>query len=619
MLLFPVRKFSLVAASLMLFLAGFVVRAHGQTVLSGTYTGQTITGDISVLTATAAAFDGGTTFTGSNATIANNAQLWLNQDDTLSGKSLTVGSSGAYGSVIIGNGYSLTLDSTTTVSGTFTLFGVTSTTLINQGAIHATSGTSSVSANNLTNQGALTASGGAILNFNAGSSKVAVNTGTGVIAADGTGSEVHLTKVDNNGTINASNGGTVVFEQAWTTADLGTVNVASGSHAKIALHLDNTGATLAANTGVFEIWGDVTGGTVLASGVSLKNAYLNNVVFTGDVNVDDGAVTFYGGSSFSGSNVTVTNGSTFGWDQDSTLNGKTFTMGSASSWGFLNVGNSSNLTLGATTSVSGQFFLLGGSITNQGSIMATTGMNFIFPINFNNQGTVIVGSGATLQLGDTSSVNYQNSGTIAVSGGEVTLTHATLVNSGTIDVQSGTLYTDNLISNQSAGIIKGSGTISGGLTLGGGTLAPGSSLGTLTMTSGGFTVTGTSTLAIEISGTNADKIVFVEPGTINIGSGLLSLSLSLLSAPVVDTNYTLMEISSGGSGISGYFAGLQNSGDIINGTFAANSYAFQINYLGDSIMLKSVPEPETYAMLSLGLGLLALRRWKSRPAASDKL
>src|SRR3972149_5762934 len=66
---------------------------QSQTVISGPYNAQTITGDVSIATSTSATFTGGTTFTGANATVGNYATLNWNQNGTLAGKAVTLGTS----------------------------------------------------------------------------------------------------------------------------------------------------------------------------------------------------------------------------------------------------------------------------------------------------------------------------------------------------------------------------------------------------------------------------------------------------------------------------------------------------------------------------------------------
>src|SRR5205823_2478178 len=110
---------------------------------------------------------------------------------------------------------------------------------------------------------------------------------------------------------------------------------------------------------------------------------------------------------------------------------------------------------------------------------------------------------------------------------------AQMVNNGTIDVQNGIFSTAGHLTNGASGLISGAGAISGSVIVAGGTIAPGNSgIGALLFTNGSFTVTNPATFAVELGGAVSDQLVFQNPTSlINIGSGLLTLSLTLTAAP----------------------------------------------------------------------------------------
>jgi hypothetical protein len=239
----------------------------------------------------------------------------------------------------------------------------------------------------------------------------------------------------------------------------------------------------------------------------------------------------------------------------------------------------------------------------------------LYAMSFTNAGTIIVSAGSmSLGTNTTGATIANNVGaTIRQTGGSIFLQTpaiSPLVNHGIIDVQGGTFFTSNLLTNGSSGEIRGAGIISGGMILAGGMLSPGNSgIGTLTFSSGTLTVTGASTLNIDLGGSSADKLLFQNPtSVVNIGSGLLTLNLSLISAPTPNTTFSIVSISSGGSGISGSFAGLLNNGDTMTASFGGNTYGFAVNYQTNLITLTAnpllIPEPSTYALMGLGLAVV---------------
>jgi hypothetical protein len=235
-------------------------------------------------------------------------------------------------------------------------------------------------------------------------------------------------------------------------------------------------------------------------------------------------------------------------------------------------------------------------------------------VNFTNSGSITAAAG-TLYLGYASAgYNFTNAagGSINVTGGTVNL-QSVLNNAGIINVQSGTFVTNNKLTNGATGIIMGGGTINGSLTVAGGFLNPGNSMGTLTFASSGFSVVSPATLNIELGGATTDELLFQNPtGVVDIGAGLLTPNLVLLSAPAPYTTFTIAAISSGGSGFSGYLVGLPASGSSITSSYLGTPYDFTVTYLANSISFESVPEPGTTGLMGAGLLLLAGGWWRRR-------
>jgi hypothetical protein len=381
-----------------------------------------------------------------------------------------------------------------------------------------------------------------------------------------------------------------------------------------------TNTTLSAPTGgSYELYGGtVSGGTINSGTLTFTSSggTLSGANYTGDLSLGASqSVTLTAGAAFTGANAAIANGASLNWNQNGTLAGKTLTMGTSGSLGYISVGNGNSLTLDSATTGTGSLYIYGttGATTlNQGTLTATSGTSYLYGPTVTNQGTININTGS-FYLGYYASHNTINTstGVINQTGGTVYV-YSPLSNSGALKVQGGTLYTNGFVTNGANGLISGAGTISGDLTLAGGTLAPGNSIGTLTMSNGDFLVTGTSVLAVEMDGASSDRLTFQNPtSTVDIGAGLLQLSISLLAAPTPGTNYTILNIASGGSGYTGYFAGLANSGDTLTATFGTQTYSLNILYLANSIVLQ-VPEPSTYALMGLGLAAFALRLRRRR-------
>jgi len=583
----------------------------------GTLNGATLLGDLSLAASATVYFAGGATFTGANATFANSSGVYWQQVGTLSAKTLNLGS-GAY-LYVSGANHTLTLDAATTLVGTANVYtdGSVGTAVTNQGTITHNSGTGSVYAPTFTNSGTITATAGSLY---VGSSSVGYNFfNTGSVTADGSSTYAYLGgNFVNTGTLYAQNSGRLYFTGANITANLGLIQLSTGGRALLGGTLDNTAATLNAIIGgTFELSsGTINNGTIAPGALAFTTSggTLSGVTISGDLSLATNGATAYftNGTTFTGANGTLASNSGIYWQQVGTLTGKTMTFG-ANAYLYVSAANSA-LTLDPTTTVTGSANIysdgsVGTAITNQGSITNTVGTGSLYARTFTNSGT-ITGTAGTLYLGyNSAGYNFANtaSGTIVVNGANTYLQNP-LSNAGTINVQSGTLYASTNLTN-TTGVIQGAGTINGSLVMAGGTLNPGNSIGTLTFQSSNFSVTGASTLNIEIGGATSDQIVFQTPlSNVDIGAGLVTLSIQLLSAPTAGTTYTILSIPSGPQTFTGTFAGLPTTGSSLIATFGVQSYVFSVSYLPTSVKLDfvPVPEPSTYVLLGSGLALLAL-------------
>ena len=400
----------------------------------------------------------------------------------------------------------------------------------------------------------------------------------------------------------------------------------------------------AVSGGTFELaGGTINGGTIAALGLT-SSGTVNNATFTGTVSLPaSSGVTFGIGTTFAPgttatfgintSGITIAAGAAFTLGATSTATGDLQISSSAAGASFVNQGtlthnvatpgqiNAPTVTNEGTINVSGLAFntftlgSTGQSFTNAptGIITSTGANNYVNLVGLDNQGTLIASASGELRFNGTT--GNAATGTITTNGGNISLIGGgAFTNSGTINVQTGTFDSGTNFHNDVGGLIKGSGTINGDLFMDGGTIGPGNSIGTLTLTNSDFTVTAPSVFEVELSGTASDQLVFVNPtSVVNLGSGLLSLSLILLGPPTPNTTYNIISISSGGSGISGTFVGLPTSGSTLSAFYLATPYTFSVTYLANSVTLfAAVPEPSSYALMGTGLALLAFGRWRRR-------
>ncbi len=598
----------------------------------GTLNGVSLTGDFSSSNSTGVYFTGGTNFTGGNATFGNNAWLYWQQAGTLASKALTFGNN-AY-VYLSGTNSALTLDAGTSAAGQIQIYsdGSNGTSLTTQGNVTHTGNTGYLQARTLSNSGNIVATAGTLYIGVDSTSYATTNTGT--IKADGSNANVIISgTVVNQGTLIAQNAGQLTMNGNTTTANIGSVQINTGGHVYLNGTLDNSSATLNAPTGgSFELYGGtINNGTVAANALTFTNyaGRLNNVSLLGDIVFPAGAYSYFSaGTHFAnGAAVTLGNNASIYWQQAGTLANNTLTFGSGA-YLYINGGNAA-VTLDNTSMASGDVHIsadssAGTAFTNQGTITHSSGTGYLDAETVANAGSITATNG-TLYIGRTtagSAITNANGATLRVNGGAIVVQPPSanpLLNNGTIDVQSGTFYTNNRVTNGATGLVQGAGVINGSMTLAGGTLAPGNGgIGLLTFSGGALTVTGAATFAVDLGGATSDKLVFQNPtSVVNLGTGLLALSLNLLSAPTANTTFNLITISSGGSGISGSFAGLANTGDTITANFGGTPFTFAVKYQTNLVSLSYtpivVPEPSVYALLGVGLATVGYLRRRRRP------
>ena len=280
-----------------------------------------------------------------------------------------------------------------------------------------------------------------------------------------------------------------------------------------------------------------------------------------------------------------------------------------------------NLILGASSGSDGTYNLTGGTLTVNS--------------NLNYPGNEIVGStgtGTFNQSGGNHQVNGSliladntgGDGTYNLTGGTLTVNNGITNNAnGTFNLGAGTTATVGGTGFANHGLLEGSGTISGNVTSDG-TVGPGNSPGILSIT-GSYTQSGLGTYAVEIGGSSAGQYDVLNVSGSAFLDGILDVSLFDLGGGLFTPH------------LGDYFDILTADG--LLGTFSSLSFAaltdpslsWNIDYINDGVggiadmvrlsiasnaVSPPVPEPEAYAMLLAGLGLMAfVMRRRKQPTA----
>jgi T5SS/PEP-CTERM-associated repeat protein len=212
-------------------------------------------------------------------------------------------------------------------------------------------------------------------------------------------------------------------------------------------------------------------------------------------------------------------------------------------------------------------------------------------------GTITVGAGGSVTVKNTLTLWHRGSVDVT-GGGRVTVGTGAAARTGAVQIDAG-------------GTLHGSGTIDGSLINAGGTVSPGDPV-TLTV-NGDYLQTG-GVLDLQVAGTGPGQAdLIAATGNVQITGGVVDLQFIDGYLPTTGAQFSLFTGSS---------VDLSSSLLEFNGGAADFAFTTAFNPANDTYLLtdtgptggggSSVPEPPTWPLALVGIGLLGLSRWRQR-------
>jgi len=480
-------------------------------------------------------------------------------------------------------------------------------------------------------------------------------------------SDTTTTSIGGSGTLSitsTSAGGAAITVKSQVKDNVALVLDASNNHAILVTNTTNaySGGTVikqgflnltsanvgALGSGAVTITGTGAGGTSKIYMTANSGTLKNNLIIQGtlsqlqilDGNTLAGNIVAQSGSTWiqtgGNSNGTITfsgaiSGNIVKFDNSAIgANIKTFTLTGANSYTDTILANSSGNTGGAIIKLQNQGSVGTGKIDlgslTANKLIANRTDNYVMA-----SGNNIIGSG-TFQVASgtvTYSANASNTGgTEVLANAGLTVTSSGSVNTvtsagnlavagkvGTANVNGGTLLLDNgSVGNLSltSGVLAGAGAVSTVASIGSGaTINPGNggSFGTLTLNGGAINA---GTIVMDFGANGNDSIV--------LGNGVS------LSGATLDLNFNGNQWSGDGlhtvslftgytDGLTGLSLGTINWNSFFdNNTYqlVAGSNTFNNGVLSFTLEAQAVPEPSTYVLIGVGIGLVCMMRMMRR-------
>jgi len=510
----------------------------------------------------------------------------------------------------------------------------TGTTTISSGTLQVGTGgtTGSLGMGSVTNNGALVfnQSGTVVVSNTIGGSGSLFQSGSGTLSLaainpySGATSVRHgMRSVSINGALGSGTGAGVTVSNG-ATLQLNNVNFAQAE----ALNINGTGYNTAgalSAIGTSTYAGAITAQTNATIGVTTGNT----LTLTGGVTKNGTTLTFSGGGTVNINGIGISGAAA---NSDLVVDASTLVLNVANSYnGPTTVQNNGTLKLGANNVLPSAPATA--MTVQSGGVLDLAGHNDTVASLTVNTGSVISSSGTgTLTSNGAFTVNGTNNviGATATVSGNATVNGSILVHgsiAGTVNVNNG-------------GTLAGEGTVGATTLNAGGTLIPGTTTGTGTLTTGNLNPYSGATASLAVSKldtTTGGKVAGSNFAQLNVAGTLdLSAVSSVISGggitvtlqnvsgdtatfnPAIDQLWTNIVVSSVLNGLSSFTPSASNNWDQKQGQFAITDgmtglalgnhfflVADQTNANAlDLLYLASVPEPQTWALVAGGVGLL---------------
>lgn len=401
------------------------------------------------------------------------------------------------------------------------------------------------------------------------SGTVNVNAGTMLLAGG-----------SSSGSFNIAAGATLEFRNGASTLDHAT----TGGAGTLKLGTDNVGGDA-----VLTINGGIHTGKLLISGSTLTgeaHSFQGPATWSGGAISGAASTTFDGDLSITGANTkTLSGGRVINLNGTTTWSGNTAPDNNAID--FVNGGTVNN----------------NGSFNDQNSFNAFIAHNRGGPHSFNNLGTFNKQANSTTLIDNF--VAFNNTGTVNVDAGTLQVTSA-LSNHGLVNVRAGATFLGSNTVFANAGTLAGEGTVAthaNGDVVNQGLIAPGFGIGRLTV-DGDLLQLAAGALHVELASlASFDQLAVTDDVTL---SGSI-VARNVGYVPVVGDRFVVLtfdqrlasstfnSVATLGYGPGVSFKAIYNPHDV-------------------TLVVATVPEPQTWAMLLAGFSLLGLH-WKRRHRA----